>query len=103
GKVLEPPPQYIPAVVAPRRDLIDFLVDVLANLRLEHVAVLRIPREPLRIAMAVRVDLAERIGILRERIRRGNAVLAVRAVAAERIDAKDLAEDRLEVLRMIVG
>jgi hypothetical protein len=40
----------------------DLLVDVLADLRLEHVAVLGIPRESLRIAMAVRVDLAERVG-----------------------------------------
>ena len=98
-EVLEAAFPHVPAVVAAGDDLVDLLVDVLADLRLEHVAVLRIPREPLRVAVAVGVDLAERVGVLDERVRRGNAVLAVRAVLAQRIDAQDLAEDRLEVLR----
>ena len=62
-----------------------------------------IPGEALGVAHAVGVDLAERVGVavVDERVAGGNAVLAVGAVRAERIDAQDLAERRIEVLRQV--
>src|SRR6267142_73710 len=76
----------------------DLLDDVLADLRDEQPAGVRIPPEPLRVPEAVGVDLAERLRlvVVHERIARGNAVLAVRAVGPERIDAQHLAVRRAE-------
>ena len=76
----------------------------LADVGHVHRAGLRVPRESLRIARAVRVDLAERVRIVvvHERVVLRNAVLAVRAVVAERIDAENLAERAGEILRDVL-
>ena len=80
-----------------------FLVDTLADVGHVHRPRLRVPREALRIARAVRVDLAERVRIVvvHERVVLRNAVLAVRAVLAQRIDAENLAERRSQILRHV--
>src|SRR5438034_721268 len=62
-----------------------------------------VPGEGLRGSDAVEEDLAERLRVVvaGPGICRRDAVLAVRAVPAERVDAQDLAEGRGQVLRVV--
>jgi hypothetical protein len=89
---------FVPSQVGPGGHGTDLLNDVLSDVGDEHVAVLRIPREALRITQTQRIDLGERCGIFGERVARRNSVFTVRAVRPERIDAHDLSEARLPVL-----
>src|SRR5262245_52853539 len=77
AEILEAALPDVPSEVAPGGNQVDFLDDVLADVGEEHVAVLRIPREALRVAQAVSVDFSERVRILvrGEDVPRRNPVL----------------------------
>ena len=96
----EAPFPVVPAEVGAGGDQAHLLDDVLSDVGDEQVAVADVPREALRIADPVGVDLPERIGVAvaGEGIVGRDAVLSVGAVGTERVDAQDLAEDRRQVL-----
>src|SRR5262245_31658411 len=93
----------VPPQIRALGDLAHFFDDVLADVGEIEVAGARVPRIALRIPHAVRIDLGERVRIVvvGKWIVLRNAVLAVRAVLPERIDAEYLAERRAEVLRIV--
>src|SRR5882672_3352388 len=67
--VLEARLPLVPAEIRARGHRTDFLDDVLTDVGDEHAAIVRIPREALRIADAVGVDLAERAALADKRVR----------------------------------
>src|SRR5690606_30136115 len=95
----------VPAEVRSPGDRAHLLDDVLPDVGEVHVAVFGVPAEALRVAHPVGVDLAERcvIPIVDERVVRRDAGLAVRAVAAERIDTEHLPECRGGILGHVEG
>ena len=84
---------HAPAVVLARLDDVDLVAALRAVLRLPQLAADRIPRQALRIAMAVAPDRRQRAGLADERV-----VLRHRAVV---VDAMDLAGRLGEVLRVL--
>jgi hypothetical protein len=91
-----------PAEVVAGLDVVDGLDRVLADVAEEHARLTPpalVPAEPVRVAHADGVDLAQRAGRSHERVRRRDAVRTARPVGARRVDAEDLARRRPHVLR----
>ena len=84
----------VPAEVGTGRNETDLFYDVLADVGDQHVAGGRVPGKALGVTHAQGVDLAERVTIasVHEWIIGGNAILAVGAVGAQRVDTQDFAE-----------
>ena len=91
----------IPPVVAALHDEVHFLVGILPHIAGEQLSGLAIEAHAPHVAKARGPDLGCGLGVVDERIVRGNGV-GLAAFAAAHIDADDLAEQRSHVLAVAV-
>ncbi len=97
---LESVPPEVRARALARGHEVDLLPCVLADVGDPHVACLAVPREPPRVAQAVRPDLGQPAPV-RERVAGRDRVLP--PTRGRRVDAQDLAEQRVERLAVAAG
>ena len=90
----------VPPQIGATGDETDFFDDVLTDVSEEHVAGRGVPAETLGIANPVGINLRQRTGApgVGKRIVGGNAVVAIGAVGAERVNTQELPERPTEIL-----
>src|SRR5206468_1020316 len=78
---------------------VNLLVEVLAHIPDVHVARLLVEAEPPGVSQPKRPDLAKNLGISSKRVRRGDPI----GISGVYIDSEDFTQERLGVLRIVVG